>query len=372
MEHSQPPALRSAGGRLALVMIVRDEARCIERCLQSARAHVDHMLVLDTGSRDDTVALARACGAEVHHMDWQASFAIARNRALELADADWNLVLDADEWIVAGGAALRGLVPTLNGPGVLRIDSHCEQGEVASHWITRLLPRGVRYAGTVHEEPVSALARRRLPVVVGHDGYLGNALELKRGRNRALLQAALQAAGGGEPYLLYQLGVDCEAYGERDAAADFYLQALECVSPDELYRPQLIVRAMHCLGKSGRLAQAMAMASESMDELAQSTNFYFTLGDLCLDGAVAHPEAAMAEWLPLAETAWLRCLALGECPEEDGRVVGRGSYWAAHNLHAIYAGAGDGVRSAHYQQLSERLRHEVMASGQGSPVRSPA
>jgi glycosyltransferase involved in cell wall biosynthesis len=50
---------------LALVMIARDEARCIERCLRSAAGRVDELWVLDTGSVDDTPALARRCGAQV-------------------------------------------------------------------------------------------------------------------------------------------------------------------------------------------------------------------------------------------------------------------------------------------------------------------
>ena len=57
------------------------------------------MLMLDTGSGDETPAIARACGAEVHHAFWPDDFAAARNLALQLADADWCLMLDADEWI---------------------------------------------------------------------------------------------------------------------------------------------------------------------------------------------------------------------------------------------------------------------------------
>lgn len=62
------------------------------------------MLVLDTGSADDTVLLAQAASAEVSRFDWCDDFAAARNAALEQSAADWNLELDADEWL-AGGAA---------------------------------------------------------------------------------------------------------------------------------------------------------------------------------------------------------------------------------------------------------------------------
>src|SRR5690349_20790912 len=88
--------------RLALVMIVRDEAARIARCLDSARPLVDDIVVLDTGSRDDTAAIARVHGARVFAFDWCDDFAAARNAALDYSGADWNLVLDADEWIAAG------------------------------------------------------------------------------------------------------------------------------------------------------------------------------------------------------------------------------------------------------------------------------
>lgn len=59
---------------LALIVIARNEAACIERCLRSARPHVDRMIVLDTGSTDATVAIAEACGAQVHHFTWVDDF----------------------------------------------------------------------------------------------------------------------------------------------------------------------------------------------------------------------------------------------------------------------------------------------------------
>ena len=344
---------------LVLVMIAKDEARCIQRCLRSVAPFVDRMLVLDTGSQDETADLARACGAEVHHMTWTGSFSDARNKALELADADWTLILDADEWIVSGGDLLRGAIRKGPALGVVRVESlfgKNAQAAVAGDWLTRLLPRGVRYAGAVHEQPDSGLPRHRLPVVVGHDGYAPEAMASKKGRNRTLLWNMLEQAGGEDAYLLFQLGKDFEAYGELEKAADLYLRTLEADRSAANDRSSLAVRTLHCLGKSGRLHDALAMAGDFLVELADSPDYFFTLGDLCLDAAVAHPHEAVAEWLPMAKAAWMRCLEIGERPEKDGGVCGRGSYLAAHNLAVVHEGLGEVKEAEIYLHLSQQLR----------------
>jgi tetratricopeptide (TPR) repeat protein/predicted O-methyltransferase YrrM len=80
-------------------MIVKDEAPHLADCLDSVKTLVDEMIVVDTGSSDDTVAIAKKMSAKVHFFAWQDDFAKARNFCLEHATCDWILVLDADEII---------------------------------------------------------------------------------------------------------------------------------------------------------------------------------------------------------------------------------------------------------------------------------
>ncbi|HWG38298.1 MAG TPA: glycosyltransferase [Terriglobales bacterium] len=92
--------------RLALSMIVRDAAIELEACLSSVACAVDEIVIADTGSQDDTLAVAQAHGARVIQIPWEDDFAAARNRALEAIHADWVLVLDADERLEPGPMAV--------------------------------------------------------------------------------------------------------------------------------------------------------------------------------------------------------------------------------------------------------------------------
>lgn len=334
---------------LALVMIARNEARCIARCLESARPWVDDMVVLDTGSTDATRELARACGARVFEAPWPDDFSVARNQSLALSNADWNLVIDADEWIASGAECLRpALQQRLVGVVCQRSEFVVEGvASSANVWISRLLPRGVQYAGAVHEQPVSDLPRVQLPLVLGHDGYTPAQNAAKKGRNRALLAREL-AADPHNAYARYQLGKDLEIYDELPAACEAYLQALADGGAQAGYAHDLLIRTLHCLGRCQRVDEAIILAEQSMDAWQESPDFFFALGNLFLDKAQLEPEQALAQWLPMAEAAWQRCLDIGERPMLTGAVAGRGSHLAAHNLAVVRAGmaASAGVGSS--------------------------
>ncbi|WP_414527239.1 glycosyltransferase [Nodularia chucula] len=83
--------------KLSLCMIVKNEAATLPKCLDSVKAVVDEMIILDTGSSDRTPNIAQEMGAKVYHFQWCDDFSAARNAALKYVTGDWILVLDADE-----------------------------------------------------------------------------------------------------------------------------------------------------------------------------------------------------------------------------------------------------------------------------------
>lgn len=86
---------------ISLCMIVKDEEKSLADCLKSVENIVEEIVVLDTGSNDNTVKIAEEFGAKVYHYQWNDNFADARNEALKYVTKDWVLVLDADETLTS-------------------------------------------------------------------------------------------------------------------------------------------------------------------------------------------------------------------------------------------------------------------------------
>ncbi len=140
--------------RVSLCAIVRNEAHQLGRCLASVAPHVDEMILVDTGSTDDTVAIAQGFGARVYEFTWCDDFAAARNAALAHVTGDWVLVVDADEELVVENPAWREELAQTP-PRVLALTRE-EVGATA--WVGGFHPRlfpnlpGVHYEGRYHEQ----------------------------------------------------------------------------------------------------------------------------------------------------------------------------------------------------------------------------
>lgn len=166
----------------------------------------DKIYITDTGSTDDTVKIAEEFGACITTYEWKNDFAAARNYALEQSDCDWNLILDADEYLVSGNK--RDLVRFAEKGGstgaIRRYDSYREDnGEISQScmYTTRFVPKGTFYEGRVHEQIVSDLPIKPLPLVFEHDGYLQGG---KGERNLEILLEELEEKPD-DAYILYQV-----------------------------------------------------------------------------------------------------------------------------------------------------------------------
>lgn len=342
---------------IALTMIVKNEERCLARCLDSVAPWVDRMIVLDTGSTDRTMDIAREHGAEVFERRWTNDFAAARNAALARSDADWNLVLDADETLIQGGEFLQALRERRN-RAVINICVESDLGYetlrlTTSHMLPRLLPRGVRYKNRIHEQPWHNLPVENSPLVVLHDGYMMAQHARKTGRNLELLKRALVEQPN-EPYFHYQLGKEYDLKLEHDEAIKCYQTAASLSTYRGVWHHDMMVRMIDCLRIRGRLEEGMMYASDQMGLWPDSPDFYFLTAHLLLDQMEKRPEQGPA-LLPMIEGSLKRALEIGDRPDLAGAITGRGSFMAAEKLWAVYSARKDLVQAAHYRELANSL-----------------
>lgn len=143
---------------LSLCMIVKNESQHLARCLASVQPYVDEMVVVDTGSQDDTVAIAQSFGATVKHFDWCNDFAVARNFSLDQVTGNWILILDADEELVVDDRQFRYALETapaeLLGFALPRTEVTLLEGDLTGGVHVRLFrhDRRLRYHGRYHEQ----------------------------------------------------------------------------------------------------------------------------------------------------------------------------------------------------------------------------
>lgn len=175
-------------------MIVRDGGTTLPACLQSVAGLCDESIVVDTGSEDDSIEIARSFGARVIRTRWTHDFSAARNVYLQHARGSWVLSLDADE--VLGAVSREALSTALKSyprtAFLFRVrnyfpngrapepamPSRLHDGYLLSRTI-RLFPRvpGLRYAYPVHESLVPSITRmglsvRECAIPIRHTGYL--------------------------------------------------------------------------------------------------------------------------------------------------------------------------------------------------------
>ncbi len=283
---------------LTVCVIARNEERFIGQCLASIAGLAAQVVVLDTGSTDRTVELARAAGAEVHPFAWVDDFAAARNAALDHARGQWVLMLDADEELPPDQhASLREHLADNTAAGFrLPLVNVGEEALGANH-VPRLFRNvaGARYVGRIHEQVFPSLLAATK--AAGQTAKLGRARLLHHGYSAALtrerdkvarnLQLLVKAVAE-RPHdanLRLNLGLERVRSGDLDGGLRDYAEAfrmLAAAPPAEVspeLRETLLTQYGTYLLRAGRLADVEALFATPLAQAGPRTaSMLFTLG----------------------------------------------------------------------------------------------
>lgn len=321
-------------------MIVKNESRCLARCLLSVKGIADEMVIADTGSTDDTTKIAREFGARISNFDWVDDFAAARNFAIHQTTGDWILVLDADEWV---GENLAKEIPAF-GRGnpavgwVKQVSGFRRNNQTfrAQCMTPRLFPRGAHYEGRIHEQLISPLPRANLRGELWHDGYLE--IHKKGDRNMKLLLVELERDPD-NVYFLFQLAAEHNAIGQPEKAFGCLQKAFARVKPGDALAPNITVDFLYTIIALKKLEAGIEVVARAEKYLGDFPDFFLVRGLFFMDLIRSNPAKYVSE-LPRIEQSFRRCLALGE-DERRRSVHGSGTFLANYNLGVFYQAFGN-------------------------------
>jgi len=135
-------------------MMVKNEEKLLPRCLESIKNHVDEIVIVDTGSTDDTVTIAESFGAKIHRHPWERHFSRHRNQSLDYATGDWLMIIDADEELLPlGDLSLHQALQTGEDIDSVMISVECSSptGIIQANSVRFFRNhRGFHYQGRVH------------------------------------------------------------------------------------------------------------------------------------------------------------------------------------------------------------------------------
>ncbi|MBV9946028.1 MAG: glycosyltransferase [Myxococcales bacterium] len=354
---------------LTLCMIVRDEEAMLGGCLQSVRGFVDEMVVVDTGSRDGTKALALEAGARVFDFTWCDDFAAARNESLRHARGKWVLTLDADERLGPGsGARLRAALASAKFDcGMLRLHDACRvdarledivagrERQAEIQLVPRLLRRtdGLRYVDAIHENVAPWLRRRGMKVAgvevdIVHLGATKEVVDAKSKteRNIRLLRTRVERDPGDVSaygYLVHDLmrsGRNEEAFEEAERGWQHVARATRETLVTSIHR--LATARAYLLVARGRFADARETTRHARTLEGENPDFSFLEASASETEALRTADpAARRELLRAARDGYASCMRFANRVFAQSFIFGASTWSGSTRLGTVELALGD-------------------------------
>lgn len=345
--------------RLSLCMIVRDCAEVLRDCLESVAPWVDEVIIVDTGSNDDTRDVASHYGARLFEFPWCDDFSAARNESLRHATGEWIFWMDSDDVLdVENGRKLEELVRGHHKPSTLGYVAqvHCpsdgSQGSsdatVVDHVkVFRNDPR-IRFEGRIHEQVLMPIRRlggevewTDIFVVHSNADHTDAGRERKYERDLRILEKDLQERPD-HPFVLFNLGMTYADMQDYSHAANYLRRSLTVSDSNESHVRKTFALLVNALGELGE-------SNEAWEACQQGRSLFPDDLELLFREAMLHHDAGR---LDEAALAYERILLAN--PERHFTSVDRGiaSFKTRYNLGVVFRDAGQlGRAEAQWRQV---------------------
>lgn len=344
---------------ISVVMIVKNESKKLARCLASVKGIASEIIVVDTGSVDSTKEIALSFNAKVFDFKWINDFSAARNFSIGKATSDYNLIIDGDEYITNFDmVSLQNLIHEGDKIGrVKRIDLFKDNDilEKENIYITRLLPKGVLYNRSIHEQICSELPRLIVPIEMEHDGYVDrNKANFQR--NITLLKNEIIKEPE-EAYNYFQLAKEYSGMKDFTKAEGYLEIGYKIIKPNQSIYPDFIVIYLQNALRSNNFEKGLSIIEQSEKYLLDYPDFYFTCGTFYMNLVLSNINKYI-QFLPMIEKSYLKCIQIGETTKYSS-ISGTGSFMALYNLGTFYESMGDNKTAIHYYSESAKYNYAL-------------
>lgn len=314
---------------VSLCMIVKNEEAVIGKCLESIHKQLDEIIVVDTGSSDQTIQIAESYGAKIYSYNWDDDFAAARNYSLEQATSDYILILDADEYF-EGDYDLQKELATAKDFYIFQIHNLLDNERYFIHSAIRLFTNSpkLRYKNRLHEHldlegKQNQMKWSKAAMSIQHTGYQNSAIMDKDKNNRNLNLMIRETKEHPNSYNFYNLGKAYMAIELYKESADCFAKAL-IGSDNQTHQVDLLKKWGESLLQLKRSNEALEILYGAVKKYPEHTDVLYVLGEAYYD----------EKYLKDAASVWIECTKLGN--KGDFISEGVADYLAYTQLAEVY------------------------------------
>ena len=319
---------------ISICIITKNEEKNLEECLKHLAKLNYEIVVVDTGSIDNSIAIAKRYTKQVYFFEWCDDFSAARNFSISKASGNIIIVIDSDELIIEFDKEAVEKIFEQNEIVIGRINRKEKfgvKGEFeAVDQINRVFSKKYyHYAGRIHEQVVSIKNETsksaidyetvNLPITVLHNGYSGEELRLhKAERNIKLLKKELEISE--DPYILYQLGKSYYMISDYFKACEYFSKGLKFdVNPELEYVIDMVETYGYSLVNTKQYETSLLLEN-IYDQFGNTADFQFLMGLIYMNNEMF--EKAIEEFKKAT-----KC--------KQSRVIGVNTYLALYNIGVI-------------------------------------
>lgn len=325
---------------VSLCMIVKNEEEYLPRCLNSVKNIVDEIIIVDTGSTDRTVEIAKEFDSKIYFFQWNNNFSEARNESLKHATKDWILIIDADEEVYKEDQELFKILlnskldenAIYNFQGVSYSGNSIDENNKTINLNPRLFKNniGIHYEGAIHNQLIYNKENYNViceNVKIHHYGYLNERIIStdKRNRNLSILKDQF-SKNPNDKFICFNLGNEYAALGCLNKALELYYKAYDNFDPNTGYSAMLIIRMVYLNYDIGKYDEALRLIDEGTTHYTNCTDLYFLKSEIY----------KILRKPILRVKALEKCIEIGDAPVQLKFFSGTGGFKAYYELGNIY------------------------------------